>query len=327
MFYKTPINVNAYFPNRETPITEIQEKTENEKHEGGINKNINHEGGINKKPKKYKKPKKTDLKKLKIKLNVKNNEYRVFENPDKKLHQYHGDPDHPKDLKNSKINLYNLICPFRLCMNGGPNTGKTTSILNILCHLKPQPRLVMILHQEFFNPQLKINIKEQYPVSEFEVKDGVINEYKDINDAIILRTIPNEQYFIDKGCKEFHTVLILDDIALREWVGYSRDNATLINKTLSYYSTHYNISVLMGFQNIYSQALPCCYRFANYHVLFRVRDLKMVGILAPNVGMKTPDLKKLLALCKSSHDCVVLDLSNDSPAPYRINFTNVVEFK
>lgn len=275
----------------------------------------------NKEPRKKKPP--PPLKKLKEKLNVKKNEFRIIDNPEKKLHESWGDAKHP--ITENKINLYNFPKPFRATLVSKPNGGKSTAILNILAHLDPPPAEVFLLHQKYFNPNIEVNQATHYPTEEFEDADAVIDEYKDIN-ATILKTIPNENYFIDKECNKKHTVFVMDDCALKEWTHFNRGNLTLLNKLFSYMSTHYNLSILSAFQCIYQQAEPCVYRYSNIFVLFKPTDLLLIGKWANNCGLTTPELKALIKYCKTSHDCIVLDLTNNSPAPYRLNFTTVVSF-
>lgn len=281
---------------------------------GGVPVNI-------KKEKEKKQP--PPLKRLKAKMKVKKNEYKVIPNPDKKLHEKWGDNLHPMD--ENKMDLFNFPKPFRMLICGPPDSGKSTCVLNVINHLNPPPTQVFLLHQQTFQPNLKVEQDTHYPVEDFEDTESKIPEYADI-DAIILKTIPNEKYFQDKKCNKKHSVLIIDDVALKGWLKFNRENSTLLDKLFSYISTHYNVTLLSAFQDFYQQATPSTYRYSNIFTLFKPTDLRLIGIWAQNVGLSVNEMRQLIKYCKNSHDCIVLDNTNDTPAPYRLNFTTIVNF-
>lgn len=265
-----------------------------------------------------KKHSKSSLKKLKKKLNVKNNEFKIIQNPDKTLHEKWGDKNHSDKLDSKSINLFNIPKPFRWLICGTPNSGKTTAIMNILAHLNPSPKNVLLVHQKFFDPLF------EYDKDKIELdKSDIVNEYKDIK-LTILKTIPREDYFQDKRFEKCHTILIMDDVALKSWA--TGMNNTAVNKLFSYISTHYNVSIISAFQDIYSQGIPCLYRFSNIITIFKPRDKRMISTWSGNFGVDKDDLKLLIELCKTSHDSITLDGTNDSPADIRLNFTQPIQF-
>lgn len=260
------------------------------------------------------------LKKLRKKRNIKKNTLSIVDNPDKKLHEAWGDINHPAFEKKKKINLLNFPKPFRAILVGKPNCGKSLLTQNLILQQNPPPKNIFLIHQETFEPKLIVNEKTEYDNSYFE-SDIKVNEYKDFK-TINLRTIPNNLYF--QQFKKNHSLLIIDDIMIKQWTLLNRGNRTSINKLFSFTSTHSNLSICSSFQDVYSQANTSVYRFSNVFILFKPTDMLLIGKWANNFGIKTNELKELVKLCKTSHDTICLDGTDNTPAPIRYNMTTII---
>ncbi len=260
--------------------------------------------------------KKSSLSKLKKKLHVKKNEFRIVENPDKMFHEKWNDDNHPIDDNNS--NLFNIPKPFRWLLIGGPGSGKTTVIFNILAHLNPSPKYVFLVHQSTFEPRFIYDPENSNDI----ISEENVSEYKGIK-LITLKSIPPTHFFMDDRYKKNHSIVIIDDVPIKQWVKMNKENDSLVNKLFSYVSTHHNVSILSAFQDIYSQGITSIRRFSNVVTMFRPKDVKLMGVWSSNFGV---DMRQLSELCNTSHDSITLDGTNDSPAPIRYNFTSAVVF-
>lgn len=238
-----------------------------------------------------------------------------LKNSDKSSHETWDSPQNRKKI--------NFPHPFRALVSGPPNSGKTTSILNILIGAQPIFDNIFIIHPEIFDP----NIQEADEVKNEKilVEDCKIGEYKGVKFTAGLKYFPSPTYF--DFIKDKKNLLIIDDVELRNYVKGKPYRASRINKLFSYTSTHRSLSIIITAQDIYSQLLPAIYRLCNVFVLYKFKDANQVGLIARNIGIKQDKLKQLFKLCRTNHDSITIDNTADSPYPYRFNILNPIEFK
>ena len=198
-------------------------------------------------------------------------ELRHIKNPDKANHESW---DSPIDRK-----IINFPHPYRALISGLPNSGKTTSVLNILVGAKPIFENIFIIHPQCFDsniPESDELINKNILIPECEIP-----EYSGVKFTGALRYFPSPTYFDDIAKKK--NLLIIDDVELRNYVKGKPYRASRINKLFSYTSTHRSLSIIITSQDLYSQLLPAIYRLCNLFILYKFKDANQIGLIARNI--------------------------------------------
>lgn len=141
-------------------------------------------------------------------------------------------------------------------------------------------------------------------------------EYDDL-DAEIMCEIPAPEDW-EGGVK---TLVIIDDIELKL---LNKEQLRNLDRLFGYVSTHKNISVICTAQDAFNIA-PCVRRCANLFVLWKSHDIDAMAVLARKSGLKLDDFRMLFSLCTEPKDSIWLDLTDQSPAPLRLNGFKPVE--
>jgi hypothetical protein len=232
-------------------------------------------------------------------------------NPEKKDHE----------VWNKGRDLMNFIRPFRWMVTGNPNCGKSSAILNYLIRAKPGFSRIFLLHPRSYDPQVpdadqKMNknlICESCEIPEY---DGV--EY------FALKYLPTEQFYV--GLKGF-SCLIIDDIDLQTYTRRVAFRQRVVNKTLSYCSTHNNLTVILTSQSPTTQLPNICFSMANVITLFGLKDKYKIRVLGQKLSFDSKQLIYYMQQLKSSHDNITFDLTLNSPMPIRLNmYEDVPEY-
>lgn len=182
--------------------------------------------------------------------------------------------------------------PFRMVLASKPNGGKTTVILNIILRVamsKAPFQKLVVVHCD----------PEQ------------THEYDDMK-AEVLANIPSPQEFsADKK-----TLCILEDL---NYLAMSQEQKGRLERLYGYTSTHKNVSCILTAQDPF-RILPTVRRCTNVFVLWNNHDADMVKAIARKTGLTAQQLQSLLdEHCKGLHDCLWLDFTENSPAPFRKN--------
>ena len=135
----------------------------------------------------------------------------VIPNEDKLFHE---EPDYK--------NLCNFPHPFRLILCGGPNSGKTNYIYNVLYNKSPAFERIINFHND---PSSK--------------------EYQNIQADYVEELPPIEE--IDP---EIMNLLIIEDIDFKN--GLNRKQRSLLDRYYGCFSTHHNISIILTAQDAFS---------------------------------------------------------------------------
>lgn len=224
----------------------------------------------------------------------------------------------------SERSMLNFPHPYRCLITGNPNSGKTTSVLNILLAANPTFDNIFILHPEVFDSNASES--DELKNNNILVVDGPdgkpieIAEYAGVHFTGALKYFPSETYFDE--IKKKKNLLIIDDIEIRNYIKRRPYREKRINKLFSYTSTHRSLSIIITCQDVYSQIIPCIYRFCNIFILYKFVDKNQISLLARNIGISKQTLEKLFALCRNQHDNICLDRTIDTPYPYRFNIIN-----
>jgi len=222
----------------------------------------------------------------------------LIKNPDKKNHEkwYEG------------RNLGDIPCPSRLICCGKPNSGKSTLITNFILKAEPFYERIFIAH-----PSLMACDEDDEETDE-------IPEYDNI-DFEPIREFPKPKFF-DNGCKK--QLLIVDDISLKN---LKKEEKANFNKLCSFASTHYNLTIIIGVQDSFSQLPVSVLRFCNVFNIWRYNDLCFVRMLLNRMGVSKKNSDVLLNELSQykEHDFMTLDYTLDSPCRFRKNLYIKIE--
>ena len=182
--------------------------------------------------------------------------------------------------------------PFRMLLAAKPNGGKTTVVLNIILRVacgKTPFEKIMVVHCD----------------------PSTTQEYKDV-DHELRSDIPTPDEF-DPHQK---TLCVLEDL---NYIGMGKEQRGYLERLVGYTSTHKNVSVILTAQDPF-RILPTVRRCANIFVLWNNHDRDMLRMLARKTGKSVDMLEHALTTyCQRPHDSVWIDLTPNSPAPFRKN--------
>ena len=182
--------------------------------------------------------------------------------------------------------------PFRMLLAAKPNGGKTTVILNIIlrvaCGKHPFEKIVVV-----------------------HCDPNTTQEYKDVKHD--LRSDIPRPDDIDHQLK---TLFILEDL---NYIGMTKEQRGYLERLVGYASTHKNVSVMVTAQDPF-RILPTVRRCMSVFVLWNNHDQDMLRTLSRKTGKSEQLLDSVLTTqCKGPHDSVWIDLTPNSPAPFRKN--------
>jgi hypothetical protein len=204
--------------------------------------------------------------------------------------------------------------PFRLMLAGGPGSGKSRAIKNVLYHAqigrKPFTR-VLLWH---YDPDTR--------------------EYESVDGLEVVSSLPDLEYFHEQRVagrdrdgddilKPHRTLLIIDDIDL---TAQPKDVKEAANRLFGYVSTHCGVSIMIAVQGFLEMVPREIRNMMNVYCLWRPNDLDALGVLGRRVGIK----KDLLVDTVKRHlleptDSLWVDMSMSTPAKYRINGLQAIE--
>ena len=227
--------------------------------------------------------------------------------------------------------LFDFPKPYRWLITGAPNSGKTSLILNHLLHCNaPQSKSkfdkIFLLHPRNFTPGVSDD--------QLEKNEGVIvsnpdlpPEYEGV-ECIHLAYLPSEKFWSAMNPKHrLKMLLIVDDIDLSSLVKRSLSRQRIVNKTVSYSSTHSNLSIIVTSQSPSTQLPPIVLQMCNIVTLYPITDKYKVYVLATKLSIDSKLLFEYLKLLKGMHDTLTLDMTLNTPMPLRINIYEPVEVK
>lgn len=232
--------------------------------------------------------------------NLKNKNKNKNKLPDKILKIINLDKEGWHESWSSGRNMLNIIHPFRIVIAGKPNCGKSTTCKNILLRCKPRFKRIIVVHCD----------------------DEGTKEYDDL-DAELLGEVPDpkDQELFDGKTK---TLLIFDDIEYEFLPKIQKRN---LDRCFGYLSTHKCVSILLACQNITS-VCPAVRRMSNFFILFKVPDMDLLFLIARKCGIKKEIFKEIFEKrIVGYHDSFWIDLTINSPFPWRINGYTALDLK
>jgi hypothetical protein len=201
------------------------------------------------------------------------------------------------DKKNHEVwypgrDLLNIPAPYRIGLMAPPNRGKSTLIKNILLRADPLFNNIILIHP-----------------------DQESDEYSDVR-ATVMNTIPAPEDWKYEG----KTLCIVDDIELKLLDKTQKSN---LDRLFGYVSTHKNVSCMITSQDGYNIP-PSVRRNLNVYVIWKTPDIQAVSGLIRKAGLTSEHTKKIFKRFKSNYDSFMIDLTNKSPAHYRINGYEII---
>jgi len=182
--------------------------------------------------------------------------------------------------------------PFRMVLASKPNGGKTTVILNIILRVAMSPR-----------PFEKLIVVHCDP--------GQTQEYNDVQ-ADVIANIPAPEEFSSHQ----KTLCILEDL---NYLNMPQAQKGRLERLYGYASTHKNVSCILTAQDPF-RILPTVRRCTNIFVLWNNHDMDMVKNIARKTGLSAEQLQAVLDKeCTGAHDCLWIDFTDNTPAPFRKN--------
>lgn len=187
--------------------------------------------------------------------------------------------------------------PFRVCLTGPPNSGKSTAILNIIARAgvtNPGYEAIHVIYpgggsgtQEFDSLQPK----------------ELVKFYSSIPDISVFPTIK-------AGAKK--SCIIIDDLELKE---IDKEQRSSLDRIVGHISTHRRCDVFICSQqwvNIPPIARRCC----NVFVLWKPADRRTIPQISMGVG---EDMEELFKFCTEPRDSIWIDLTPKTKHHIRLN--------
>lgn len=175
--------------------------------------------------------------------------------------------------------------PFRGVVLGPPNSGKTTTVKNIMMRQTEPFKRLYVIHCD--------------PHS--------THEYKDV-DGIMLTDFPQPRQWTGND----KTLVVIDDVELNT---LNKRQRKALDRLFGYVSTHRNISVLLCSQDTFNTP-AIVRRCSSLWIMWPCKDVDQMTTIGRRCGV---DLRNLFRLCTNPRDSIWIDLTPNSPAKLRLN--------
>jgi hypothetical protein len=218
--------------------------------------------------------------------------------------------------RGSDPDLMNVPHSFRCLLIAPPNVGKTTTIKNMIMHQRPAFKEVWVVHND---PQSC----DYDDLGLYTSCDQIPNESELIeataHDGDVLDPEDGSVVSSDPKVKS-KRLIIIEDMHLRKM---KPDDAYNVDRLLKYVSSHCSWSVMITCQDAFSVDASIR-RMMNFFVIGRGPDLESYAALASRVGLTRAQFMKMLGLLKEKHDTLWLDMTDLTPARFRLNCYSVL---
>ena len=200
--------------------------------------------------------------------------------------------------------LANVPSPFRALLIGPPGGGKSTVAKNLLIHQRKRFDELYVVHEDYR-------------------EDGTgTTEYDDADPSQMLGDVPPLEYWNevcagdDPDGPPVKRLVILDDLEL---TSANRERLRNLAITFRYLSSHKRISVILCHQSWFD--LPTVIKkCSNIFVLWKPRATSEYSLLDNRCGLPKETLRMLFKdIAPGARDSIMIDHSEGSPAPLRLN--------
>ena len=211
-----------------------------------------------------------------------NNKIIAFKNKDKSF----------QENWSKKKDLLDIPWAFRAVFCGPPSSGKSTIVKNIILKSRPMYKKVVIVHYGGEDTQ------------DYDEIDGV--------EVVPLSALPDPTEINPSKQK---MLLVLEDVPLSS---LNREQKQKIDRLYGYSSSHRGVSIITCAQDAFDVPVGAR-RSSNIFVLWKQPDLSALQTMSSRTGYTAREFRNLFKLCKKKHDSILIDMTEGSPAPLRLN--------
>jgi hypothetical protein len=183
--------------------------------------------------------------------------------------------------------------PFRMVISAIPHCGKTNLIKNLIIHAQ----------------------SGKTPFKDIIVCHGSkgTKEYDDVKVTQLVHELPLAESFHDNERK---TLLVIDDFECCEMS--KRDKANL-SELFRYVSSHHDLSIIFSFQSFFDIP-PIVRKCTSVYILYKPRSNAEITTMSNRIGMDADLMQNMMReLLVERWDSICIDLTMDSPNPFRLN--------
>jgi len=191
-----------------------------------------------------------------------------------------------------KKDLLDIPWAFRGIFCGPPSSGKSFITKQIILKSRPMYKKVVVVHYGGED------------TLDYDEIDGV--------DVVPLSALPDPTE-INPGKQKM--LLVLEDVPLSS---LNREQKQKIDRLYGYSSSHRGVSIIVCSQDVFDVPVGAR-RSSNIFVLWKTPDLNALQTMASRTGFTAREFRNLFKLCKNKFDCIMIDLTEGSPAPLRLN--------
>ena len=192
-----------------------------------------------------------------------------------------------------------LVHPFKACLIGRPNSGKTT-----------------VMHNLF----LRIQMSNKPFQTLLIIQPSTSNEHDILDPTIILFDIPEIESIVSEDNGK--TLIIIDDFDMSKLDNHQKRNLGMLFR---YVSSHHNISVLLSYQSFFD--IPTIIRkTCNYFFIWKTNNVDELGTIAKRVGYNKKIFQSIFSkYITNKFDFLVLDQCIDPEFELRKNLYEVIK--
>ena len=192
-----------------------------------------------------------------------------------------------------------LVHPFKACLIGRPNSGKTT-----------------VMHNLF----LRIQMSNKPFQTLLIIQPSTSNEHDILDPTIILFDIPEIESIVSEDNGK--TLIIIDDFDMSKLDNHQKRNLGMLFR---YVSSHHNISVLLSYQSFFD--IPTIIRkTCNYFFIWKTNNVDELGTIAKRTGYNKKIFQSIFSkYITNKFDFLVLDQCIDPEFELRKNLYEVIK--
>ena len=192
-----------------------------------------------------------------------------------------------------------LVHPFKACLIGRPNSGKTT-----------------VMHNLF----LRIQMSNKPFQTLLIIQPSTSKEHDILDPTITLFDIPEIESIVSEDNGK--TLIIIDDFDMSKLDTNQKRNLSMLFR---YISSHHNISVMLSYQSFFD--IPTIIRkTCNYFFIWKTNNVDELGTIAKRTGYNKKIFQSIFnKYIKDKHDFLVIDQQIDPEFELRKNLYEVIK--